>query len=79
MQPWCIEPGCGATTDLCADHIISIAERPDLAFDELNVTVRCRRHNGLRADNCTDQERQQVLDAIAARKRRLASYYSQQA
>jgi hypothetical protein len=66
-------------TDLCADHIVPIAERPDLAHDELNITVRCRSCNGRRGDTCTDAERQQVLDAIEARKQRLARYYVSQA
>lgn len=68
-QPWCLD--CNATVDLCADHIIPIAERPDLAYERLNLTTRCRRCNGRRADTCTDTERQAVLDAIAARRRRL--------
>jgi hypothetical protein len=59
---------------VCGDHVIPIAERPDLAY-ELNTTVRYRPCNGRRADNCTDLERQTVLDAIAAGKARLARFY----
>lgn len=68
MQPWCLD--CGATDDLCTDHIIPIADRPDLAFEELNVTVRCRSCNGRRGAHCTDEERNAVLSAIAKRLRR---------
>ena len=64
-QPWCLD--CGAITDLCADHIIPVAERPDLAHDELNLTVRCRSCNGRRGDRCTDAERHRVLAALDAR------------
>ncbi|WP_165612471.1 HNH endonuclease [Mycobacteroides chelonae] len=71
QQPWCID--CGTTSALTADHIIPIAERPDLAYEELNITVRCRTCNGRRADHCTDADRNQVLAAIAARVKRQSS------
>lgn len=58
---------CGTKDNLTGDHIIPVSERPDLAYELLNVTVRCRSCNGRRANHCTDAERQQVLDALAAR------------
>ena len=67
-QPWCLD--CGATIDLCADHIISVDERPDLAFEPLNLTTRCRTCNGRRGNTCTEKERGQVLATIAARTER---------
>ncbi|MFT9539150.1 HNH endonuclease [Mycobacteroides abscessus] len=71
QQPWCLD--CGTTEYLCADHIIPVAERPDLAYEELNITVRCRTCNGRRADHCTDADRNQVLAAIAARAKSQSS------
>ncbi|ETB13982.1 HNH endonuclease [Mycobacterium avium] len=67
-QPWCLD--CRSTTDLTCDHIIPVAERPDLAWEPLNLTTRCRSCNGRRGNRCTDAERGQVLDAIAARTAR---------
>lgn len=73
-QPWCLD--CRTATDLTADHVIPVAERPDLAFEPLNLTTRCRSCNGRRGDRCTDAERAQVLDAITQRHKRqsLVSY-----
>jgi 5-methylcytosine-specific restriction endonuclease McrA len=73
-QAWCLT--CGSTRDLCADHIIPVAERPDLGHEELNVTVRCRSCNGRRGDRCTDAEREQVLSAVKKRQQRSARYYT---
>ncbi|WP_418002165.1 HNH endonuclease [Mycobacterium sp. PDNC021] len=71
-QPWCLD--CRRADRLQADHIIPIAERPDLAFEPLNLTTRCASCNGRRGDRCTDTERAQVLTAIAARKQRWTNY-----
>lgn len=67
-SPFC--ETCPATTDLTVDHIIPITERPDLRLEPLNCRVLCRTCNGRRQDQCTDAERNQVLDAIAARRAR---------
>lgn len=75
-QPFCLD--CAATENLCADHIIPVADAPDLAYVRENVTVRCKQCNGRRAATCTDAERQQVLDAIATRKARAARYLADQ-
>jgi hypothetical protein len=66
-SPFCEIPGC-TSSDLTVDHIIPPTERPDLAHEELNCRVYCRSHNAARSNRCTDEERQQVLDAIARRK-----------
>ncbi len=71
-SPACEIPGC-QSTDLTTDHIIPVSIDPSLALEPLNTRVICRRHNGMRANTCTDTERQAVLDAIAARRRRLAA------
>lgn len=57
---------------MTVDHIIPLSERADLVHDELNCRVLCRPCNAARGDRCADPERQQVLDAIAKRKQRLA-------
>ena len=51
-----------------------IAERPDLAHEQLNVTVRCRSCNGRRGDTYTDAERAEVLNAIGLRRERLQRF-----
>lgn len=61
---------CLAATDLTVDHIIPLSERPDLAHEELNCRVLCRRCNAERGNRVTEAERGQVLDAIRARKQR---------
>ena len=68
-SPFC--ESCGATTDLVTDHIIPLSERPDLAYEPLNCRVMCRTENASRRATCTEQERQMVLDRIAARKQRV--------
>lgn len=72
LSPFCEVPGC-ASNDLTVDHVIPPTERPDLTYDELNLRVWCRRHNGSRGNRVTDQERQQVLDAVESRRRRLTN------
>ncbi len=67
-SPFC--ESCGTTTDLVVDHIIPLSERADLAYEPLNCRVLCRTENASRRATCTDEERQMVLDRIAARKRR---------
>jgi 5-methylcytosine-specific restriction endonuclease McrA len=76
-SPFCEIPGC-RSKDLTVDHIVPVSEAPNLAYDELNCRVICRGHNAARGATCTDHERQQVLSAVKARKRRLASYYANQ-
>ncbi|RUP03697.1 MAG: hypothetical protein EKK34_18110 [Mycobacterium sp.] len=71
LSPFC--EWCGSTTDLEADHIISVSEDPSLALEPLNVRILCRRHNRERGNRCTDAERQAVHAAITARRQRLAS------
>ena len=61
---------CGSTTNLCVDHIIPASEDPSLIFVKENLRVLCRLCNTRKKDSCTDAERQRVLEAIAARKRR---------
>ena len=75
-SPFCER--CGAKTRLTCDHIIPVSEDPTLAYEPLNVRVLCRACNTARRTTCTEQEREQVLSAIAARKQRLASYYANQ-
>jgi 5-methylcytosine-specific restriction endonuclease McrA len=65
--PFCEQ--CGATTDLTVAHIMPLSVAPELALEPLNCRVLCRYHNSLRQNHCTDEERQAVLDAIAARAR----------
>lgn len=72
-QPFCLD--CGRTDELHADHIIAVSERPDLALERLNITVRCPTCNGRRGSKCTDAERAAVLAAIAERKQRQQAYY----
>jgi 5-methylcytosine-specific restriction endonuclease McrA len=71
MQPFCID--CGATELLEVDHIVPLAEAPELAYEPLNLAVRCRHHNRTRGTSVTDAERQMVRDAIAARRRRVTA------
>ena len=69
LQPFCVD--CGATADLCADHIIPVAERPDLAYRVENVAVRCRSCNGRKANRPpNDQERTEVEQRLAHRRGR---------
>lgn len=43
-RPWCEWPACGqAATDV--DHIKTIDEHPDLAFDEANLQPLCHPHH----------------------------------
>jgi 5-methylcytosine-specific restriction enzyme A len=58
---------CGRTDQLSVDHIVPASERPDLIFEIENLRVLCRHHNQSRGNRCTDQERQQVLAALAKR------------
>lgn len=73
LQPWCSE--CPATEDLTVNHVIPISERPDLAHEELNLTVLCRSCNSKRGDKYTDEERMAVETAIDERNRRRQSFY----
>ncbi|MCA2254810.1 HNH endonuclease [Mycobacterium intracellulare] len=57
---------------MTVDHIIPLSEAPKLAYEELNLRVLCRTHNAERGGRCTDAEREHVLSAIKARRRRLA-------
>lgn len=68
LQPFCLD--CGGRDDLTADHIIPVAEAPELAHEPLNITVRCRPCNSVKGDRCTDADRAAVLAAITARKHR---------
>ncbi len=56
-EPWCHWPGGCAHADagtaanpFTGDHIVPVAERPDLALEPSNVTVLCRRHNSGKRD-----------------------------
>lgn len=69
-SPFCQR--CGARDDLTVDHIIPTSLAPELAREVLNMRVLCRSCNSRRGNTCTEVERQQVLDAIAARKQRRA-------
>ena len=47
LGPTCY--ACGSTTRIHIDHVIPIAERPDLALDLRNLRPLCQRcHNGQR-------------------------------
>lgn len=72
LSPFCEK--CLATSDLTVDHIIPPTERPDLIYEVLNLRVWCRSCNGSRGNRVSDQERAQVLDAIAARAARQRAY-----
>jgi hypothetical protein len=61
---------CSATDRLSVDHVIPVSERPDLAYEILNTRVLCLSCNGRRGNNCTDAEREAVLNAITAKKER---------
>lgn len=67
-QPWC--DVCGTDQRLQTNHIISVHERPDLTYNEANISILCDVHNGQRHDDCTDDERAEVLRRIAQRKSR---------
>jgi 5-methylcytosine-specific restriction endonuclease McrA len=58
------------------DHVVPLSDPlgAQLAHDELNLRVLCRSHNAERDDRCTDQQRQQVLDAIEGRRKRQQRY-----
>ena len=64
LQPWCVD--CGAHDDLTGDHIIPVSEDPTLAYEVLNIAVRCRTCNSRRGNRCTDEERQAVLTPASA-------------
>ena len=68
MMPWCLD--CGRTDQLEADHIVPVAIAPELAYEILNTTTRCRRCNAKRGTTYTEEEEKAVRTAIAARKQR---------
>ena len=67
LQPWCVD--CGAHDDLTGDHIIPVSEDPTLAYEVLNIAVRCRTCNSRRGNRCTDEERQAVLSTCKRARR----------
>lgn len=69
--------GCNGKAE-ATDHIIPLDDAPELVYEPLNLRSACSVCNGRRSDRVTDQERQQVLDAVKARKQRHASYYLSQ-
>lgn len=69
---------CGATEELQAGHIIPASERPDLIFVTENLRCECGTCNRRRSNTCTDDERQMVHEAIAARKARRARHHISQ-
>lgn len=73
-SPFCER--CYSATDLTGDHIIAPSEAPELVYEPLNCRVYCRRCNAARSNRCTDEERQQVRDAIARRTARRQSPHS---
>jgi 5-methylcytosine-specific restriction endonuclease McrA len=73
LQPWCLD--CGTHDDLTGDHIIPVHEDPSLAYEVLNIAVRCRSCNGRRGANVTEEERHAVRWAIAARKARNTRFH----
>lgn len=52
MMPWCLD--CGRTEQLEADHVVPVAVAPELAYDILNLTTRCRTCNAKRGTNYTE-------------------------
>lgn len=71
QSPWCEE--CGTNQDLTVDHRIPLSHDESLTYEIANLRVLCRRHNAARGDRVTDEERQQVLDVIASRRRHPSS------
>jgi 5-methylcytosine-specific restriction endonuclease McrA len=61
---------CGSTEGLSTDHVIPLSEELSLRLEPLNTRVLCQSCNSRRKNTCTDDERQAVRAAIAARKRR---------
>lgn len=41
----CTWPGCESTEQLEADHILELADHPELAFDVDNLRTLCRPHH----------------------------------
>lgn len=68
MMPWCLD--CGSTQQLEADHILPAVLFPELIYEPLNVTTRCRTHNARRGINYTEAEERQVCSAIQDRRDR---------
>lgn len=66
-QPWCLD--CGATTDLTVDHIVPFRERPDLAYAQDNLTVRCRSHNSSKGGTMPAPDVVAAVEAAVAAKR----------
>ena len=59
---------CNAITELTVDHIVPVADVPELAYAQENCRVLCRTCNGRRGNRHTDSEIHEVL-------RRLQSSY----
>ncbi|NKY35436.1 HNH endonuclease [Nocardia speluncae] len=68
LQPWCTE--CGATNDLCADHIIPVSERPELVYATENIQILCRRCNGRKSGSPpSEAQRAEVEQRLKNRRK----------
>jgi 5-methylcytosine-specific restriction endonuclease McrA len=66
-QPWCLD--CGATSNLSVDHIIPFRERPDLAYAQDNLAIRCRPCNARKGDTMPDAATVAAVEAAVAARR----------
>ena len=64
LQPWCDE--CSTSESLQANHVVSVHERPDLAYRPENISILCAEHNGARGDSCSPEEREAVYARLRA-------------
>lgn len=63
-SPFC--EACGTSADLTVDHVIPVADAPELAYAVENCRVMCRPCNGRRGDRVTLAEALDVLDRLRA-------------
>lgn len=71
-QPFCLD--CGATSNLSVDHIVPFRVRPDLAYAQDNLTVRCRPCNARKGDTMPDAATVTAVEAAIARRHGHARY-----
>lgn len=67
-------PSCTGKAETL-DHVLPISQYPEHVSAPENHRSACRPCNAARGNRVTDQERQQVLDAIAARTARRQRFY----
>lgn len=71
QSPFC--EWCGATDRLSVDHVLPVADYPELALAAENCRVLCRVCNGRRGNTVTTAEAHAVLAALDARQKRRPS------